>query len=188
MDMKHEPLSSLNCVLHWYALYVRSKRERAVETALRDKGFETYLPMIRETRMYSSKKRTAEVPCFPNYLFCKIDPADRLPVMITPDLYSIVGNGHSPVSIPDSEIQALKAMINSRYSLERHSHLSAGERVLISAGPLAGVEGVLLRTGNSPRVAVSISLLCRSISAEVDTCNIIRVAAAPPVIYRAGAA
>lgn len=186
--MKHEPMSSLNCVLQWFALYVRSRRERAVETALRDKGYETYLPMIGETRIYGNKKRTAEVPCFPNYLFCKIDPTDRLAVVITPDLYSIVGNGASPESIPDSEINALKAMINSRYSLERHSHLTVGERVLITGGPLAGVEGVLLRTGNSPRVAVSISLLCRSLSAEVDSGDIIRVAAPSPVIYRAGAA
>jgi transcription antitermination factor NusG len=186
--MKHEPMSSLNCVLQWFALYVRSRRERPVEAALRDKGFETYLPIIGETRVYSNKKRTAEVPCFPNYLFCRLDPTDRLPVITTPDIYSIVGRGASPEPIPDSEVNGLKAMINSRYSLERHSHLTAGERVLITGGPLAGVEGVLLRTGNSPRVAVSISLLCRSISAEVDSGDIIRVAAAPTVIYRAGAA
>jgi transcription antitermination factor NusG len=186
--MRTEPMSSLNCVFQWFALYVRSKRERAVEAALRDKGYETYLPMLEESRVYGKKRRTAEVPCFPNYLFCRLDPTNRFSVVTTPDLYSIVGNGGSPTSIPDSEVSGLKAMINSRYSLEQHSHLTVGERVLITGGPLSGVEGVLLRTGNSPRVAVSISLLCRSISAEVNTSDIIRVAAASPVVYRAGAA
>lgn len=49
--------------------------------------------------------------------------------------------------------------------------ISAGDLVRITGGALAGLEGVLLpynRDNPSARVAVSINLLQRSVSAEVD--------------------
>jgi transcriptional antiterminator NusG len=162
-----------NDSLAWFALYVRTRRECTVQACLAEKGYETFLPMMVETRVYGRKKRKAEVPCFPSYLFCRLNPHDRLFVMTTPDVYSIVRRGASPEAIPDSELNALKVMINSHAPIERHPHLTAGDPVFIASGPLAGIEGVLLRVGNSQRVAVSISLLRRSVSAEVDCDDVV---------------
>jgi transcription antitermination factor NusG len=183
LNMNDETVSSTRSSLPWFALYVRTRRERAVETALTEKGYETYLPMMSETRCYGNKKRNAEIPCFPSYLFCRVNPVDRLPVMTTPDVYSMVRRGTSLESIPDSELDALKIMISSRSPLERYPHLTTGDRVCITRGPLAGIEGVLLRVGNSQRVAVSIGLLRRSISAEVDSDDIMPAGPVSPALY-----
>lgn len=159
--------------LAWFALFVRTRRERAVESALVEKGYDTYLPLMLERRHYNNKRRMVEVPCFPGYLFCKLDPADRLPLVMTPDLYGIVRCGHALESIPEAEIGALKVMTASGFSLERYSHLAAGDLVFITRGPLAGIQGVLLRSGNRQRIAVSIVLLHRSVSAEVNFDDIV---------------
>jgi transcription antitermination factor NusG len=168
----------------WFALSVRTRRERAVEAALLDKRYETFLPMMVESRQYDRKIRTAEVPCFPGYIFCRFDLQDRLAVLVTPNIYHIVGNGASLEPIPDSEMNAIKLMVTSNFrsTLMRHSSIVAGERVLIARGPLAGVEGELVRSGPSARVVVSISLLHRSISAEVDYEDLIPLNSMPPLI------
>jgi len=168
----------------WFALYVRTRRERTVEASLKEKGYETYLPLMSERRYYNSKKRCVEVPCFPGYLFCRLDPINRLSLMMTPDIYSVVRRGNELEPIPDSELNALKVVLTSGISLERYAHLSAGDEVYIRRGPLAGIQGVLLRTGTSQRVAVSITLLQRSVSAEVDCDDIAPVTSYPigPVI------
>ena len=185
--MNQQALSTGTRLL-WFALYVRTRRERAVEQTLVEKGYETFLPTIAERRIYGTKKMNAEVPCFPSYLFCRFNPFDRLSVLTTPHVYGVISNGRSPESIPESELNAIKVMLNSRSSIERHCHPSVGERVVITRGPLAGIEGVLLRTGNSRRVALSVTLLRRSISAEVDPADVIPVNSISPGVCQSGAA
>jgi len=46
--------------------------------------------------------------------------------------------------------------------------LELGHRVLIERGPLAGVEGILDEVKGKYRLVVSVQLLQRSVSAEVD--------------------
>jgi len=46
--------------------------------------------------------------------------------------------------------------------------VTPGEVVLVKSGPLAGVEGVVVLVKGSTRVIVSIGLLNRGVSAEVD--------------------
>jgi transcription antitermination factor NusG len=174
--MECETISAMAKRQSWFALYVRTRRERTVAASLVEKGYETYLPLMSEKRYYSKKTRSVGVPCFPGYLFCRLDPINRLSLMMTPDIYSIVKRGTELEAIPDTEISALKVLLASGTSLERYTHLSAGDEVYIRRGPLAGIQGVLLRTGCSQRVAVSITLLQRSVSAEVDYDDIAPVA------------
>ena len=152
----------------WFALLVRTHRERSVEMLLRHKGFEVFLPVTTETRHYSGKKRHLEVPCFPGYVFCRFDPEDRLPIMTTPDIYRVIGNGKRPEPVPDSEIEYLRLLTSSGAHVERHPYVSVGERVHVQSGPLAGLTGILVGLKGCQRVVVSITLLRRAVAAEVS--------------------
>ena len=49
-----------------------------------------------------------------------------------------------------------------------HPCLSVGQRIRIEYGSLAGLEGVLERNGREHRIVVSVHLLQRSVSIEID--------------------
>jgi transcription antitermination factor NusG len=69
--------------------------------------------------------------------------------------------------VPDDEIETLRRGVDlSR--VEPHSYLVVGERVRINAGPLAGMEGVLIRKKNSFRVVLTLSLIMQSVAVELD--------------------
>ena len=92
----------------WFALRVRNRHEYLVSTTLGNKGYETFLPVYKVRRQWSDRSKAASLPLFPTYLFCRLDPENRLPVLVTPGVLAIVGTGKRPVPIEEDEIEAVR--------------------------------------------------------------------------------
>jgi transcription antitermination factor NusG len=152
----------------WYAIRVRSKFERAVSAALSGKGYDEYLPLYHSRRKWSDRSKDLELPLFPGYVFCRFDVQVRLPIITTPGVISIVGTGRIPVAISDAEIDAIQTLIRSGLLLQPWPQLAVGSRVVIEQGPLKGLEGVALDIKKKYRLFVSVPLLQRSVSVEID--------------------
>ena len=157
-----------NLTLPWFALHVRSNFERVSSTILESKGLEVYYPSFRSRRRWSDRVKEVEQPLFPGYVFCRFDPHQRLPILTTPGVLSVIGVAKTPAPIDESEITAVQKLVLSGQATRPWPFLSVGQRVLIEKGSLAGVEGILLETRNQYRIVVSISLLQRSVAAEID--------------------
>jgi transcription antitermination factor NusG len=93
---------------------------------------------------------------------------DRLPVLTVPGVVGLVGIGKQPVSIPDPEVDRIRTLVRSGLLVSPWPFLREGDQVLIERGPLAGLDGILQRLKGKLRIVVSISLLQRSVSAEID--------------------
>jgi transcription antitermination factor NusG len=70
--------------------------------------------------------------------------------------------------VPDQEIEHVRTMIQSGLLVTPWPFLHVGQGVLIERGPLAGVEGILQEVKGRFRLVVSIPLLQRSVSTEID--------------------
>ena len=46
------------------------------------------------------------------YVFCKLDPIERMPVLLTPGVLHFVGIGKTPVPVEQSEIAALQKVLS----------------------------------------------------------------------------
>jgi transcription antitermination factor NusG len=152
----------------WYALQVRPRFEKAVASTLLGKGYEGFLPLYRHRARWSDRVKEVHLPLFSGYLFCRFDINKRLPVLVTPGVIQVVGIAKTPHPVDDEEIAALQALVISGLQVEPRSYLSVGERVRVGVGPLAGVEGILTSVKNARRLVISVSLLQRSVSVEVD--------------------
>jgi transcription antitermination factor NusG len=97
-----------------------------------------------------------------------VNPEDRLPVLTIPGAVGLVGFGKGPSAIPDREILSVRKMVDSGLLTGPWPFLAVGQTVLIERGPLAGVEGVLQEVKKALRLVVSIHLLQRSVSAQID--------------------
>jgi transcription antitermination factor NusG len=164
----------------WFAVRTASGREKSVATQLQAKGLEEFLPVYRTRRRYSDRTKELELPLFPGYIFCRFDFNNRLPVLIVPGVQMIVGFGKIPTPVPDDEIAALKRVVASGAAHPHDQYLTVGERVRVKEGSLAGVEGILVDVKNSWRIVLSVELLQRSVSVELDR------AAIEPVPARRG--
>ena len=152
----------------WFAVRVRSNQERIAQAHLRERGYEEFAPSYKSERRWSDRKKEIDQFLFPGYVFCRFNPQDRLPVLTAPGVVDLVGFGNIPEPIAEEEIERVRRMVEFGLLVTPFHFVEVGQAVLIERGPLAGVEGILAEVKGKCRLVVSISLLKRSVSAEVD--------------------
>ena len=169
--------AGLDTMARWFALYTTPRHEKHVSEMLAQRQIETFLPLYRTTRRWKkSRPVVLELPLFPTYVFVRIAREARGGVLGIPGVLSIVGSGREPWPVPDPDIDAIRSGLQMR-KIEPHPYLTAGERVRIKAGVMAGVEGILVRKKNDFRVVLSLDAIMRSVAVEVDADDIEPVSA-----------
>jgi len=152
----------------WFALRVTPRHDKAVAQTLRNNGFEECLPLYRSRRKWADRFKTVELPLFPGYVFCKFDPCRLVPILNTPGVIDIVRAGRTLLTVDELEIDNLKALASSGVNSEPWPYLEIGQKVRIQAGPLFGLEGLLVEVKRAPRLVLSVALLQRSLLVEID--------------------
>jgi transcription antitermination factor NusG len=156
------------CPYAWFALHVHTRRETVVQSALQNKSYETFLPMWKVCRPYSDRVRKVDEAMFPGYLFCRLNPERRLQLLTTPGVYDIVRAGEKFQPVEEAEIADIRRLVESGCAAKPWSFLRTGDRVRVQFGSLAGVEGLLVSEKGADRLILSISMLQRSVSVEID--------------------
>jgi transcription antitermination factor NusG len=154
---------------HWYALHVRPRFEKNVQTHLEEKGYEVFFPTYSVTRQWSDRVKSLQFPLFPGYVFCRFSVNARLPILVTPGVNQVVGAGKTPVMVDETELHTIRQVMESGVAAQPWPYLRVGETVRVETGPLEGLLGIVTRIKNSYRLVVSVSLLMRSVSVELDS-------------------
>src|ERR1035438_2301381 len=95
----------------WFALHIKSNFEKVTATILAAKGLDVYFPSFRSRRRWSDPVKEIELPLFPGYLFCRFDPNNRLPILTTPGVLSVVGVAKTPAPIAEGEIRSVQRIV-----------------------------------------------------------------------------
>ena len=153
----------------WFAIRTSPRWELRASTELFQRGFEIYVPLCHVKHKWSDRTKVVDVPLFPGYLFSRFLMKDRVRVLQASGVKQILGIGETPAPISESEIDNLRTLVDARPVLVPWPYLQAGQRVRVDRGPLAGVQGFVVRAEEgSLRIVVSVDLLQRSVSAEID--------------------
>lgn len=152
----------------WYCIRTRSNCERIVSTALGNRGYKPFVPVYTATRQWSDRVVTATTPLFSCYLFCRFDASRRTPILSAPGVISVLGFAGEPTAIPEAEVDAIRALVESGLPLTPSSYFREGQPVRINQGVLEGVEGTLVKVKGRSRFVVSVPLLQRSVAVEID--------------------
>jgi len=124
---------------------------------LSDKGLEVYLPLLKTLKQWSDRKKWVEEPLFRSYLFVKISEKERLDAIRTDGVVRMITFQGKPVSIPDKQIEAVRAYINEGDDrVEKEDQFVLGDRVEVTHGTLQGLQGIMVETMGKKRVMVEI--------------------------------
>ncbi len=163
----------------WFAVYTNSRHEKCVAKHFDERQIERFLPLYRKVHHWTKRKSVSlDLPLFPNYIFVHIAPQQRTSVLAAPGVLGMVGRGHVASALPDAEIDSIRTGLQL-HKFEPHPYLIAGERVRIKAGPMEGLEGILLRKKNELRVVLTLNLIKRSVAVEVDAQHVEPVISCP---------
>ena len=84
----------------------------------------------------------------------------------------MVGSGDRPEPVPDEEIESLRRLISSSANYVCCPYLKEGMIVEVIRGPLQGVKGRLVREAKPCRLVLSISLIQRAVTVEIDAASV----------------
>jgi transcription termination/antitermination protein NusG len=156
------------CKPRWFVVHTRSRHEKSASELLRRKDIETFLPLYHSTRRWQNGDHEVHLPLFPGYTFVRMALRDRLEVLKVPGVVRLVGVRHTAVPLDDAEVEGLRQALAAGVSVAPHPYLIVGRRVRITAGPLTGREGILVRRRGALRMVLSIDLIQRSVLVDLD--------------------
>ncbi|WP_373500959.1 transcription termination/antitermination protein NusG [Desulfococcus sp.] len=165
MELKIDPLKPA-----WYVLHVKSRFENVVNDGLMNKSFEAFLPKIRVKSRRRDRHKMIDVPLFPGYLFVRtsLEPSLHLEVVKVVGAVRLIGNRTGPpVPVADEVISSLRVMVSADGAVTTGARLKRGDRVMVTAGPFAGIIGVFSRYRGKSRVVVNIDILGQFAAVEV---------------------
>jgi len=160
--------------MSWYAVYTKPRHERKVNAHLAREGIMTFLPEIVRWSRRRDREKRIYYPIFPGYLFINTDlnGGSRLKVIKTRGVVRILGNKGIPTAMPDNQIKAIQKIVDNREAVSPHPYLETGQIVRVISGPLDGVEGIFISEKGRGKLVISVDILHRSVSVEIEEANI----------------
>lgn len=159
----------------WYALYTRHHHEKVIAKALMAKGFAVFLPLYSTLRNWKDRTKVVSLPLFSCYVFVKGGLERQLDILTTSGIHGFVCFAGSPARISQSEIDGIRQVVERSIKIEPHPFIKSGDRVRVKAGPLEGIEGILVRKKNFSRLVLTVELLGKSAAVEVDVSLVERI-------------
>ncbi len=162
-------------LLRWHVLYTRGRHEKAVAQQLEEKKIEVYVPITKQLRQWSDRKKWIDVPLFPNYVFIRANDIILSQSLQTPGVVKIVHFAGKAAVIREIQMKRIKRIIeNSDYSEIEMNENHSGLFVKIKSGPFKGLSGILLEKKGKYKLSVRIEDLNASILVEINLKNIVK--------------
>jgi transcription antitermination factor NusG len=156
----------------WFAAYTCPRHEKYVRRQLDERQIESFLPLYRRTRQWKDRRKQIEFALFPGYVFVRMMEQARLRVLELPGVLRFVSFNGRLAALEEKEIESLRSGLENGVFAEPHPYLRVGRKVRVIRGPVAGLEGVLVRKKDRVRVVVSLPTIMQSIVLEVDATDL----------------
>jgi transcription antitermination factor NusG len=150
----------------WWVAHTRSRNEKALAHDLIGKNINYFLPMTWKVRRRSHRTIRSLLPLFSGYLFFCGNENERIGLLRTNRVANLI-------EVKDQE-KLLDELLQIEYALRAgapltpHKYIKTGQRCRVIAGPLLGLEGIVVTTKNATRLVLQINMLGQAASVEID--------------------
>jgi len=151
----------------WWVLHTRPRAEKTLARRLSERGTGFYLPLYQREWRNRGRLFQSYLPLFPGYVFLHGDRDVRLAALET----NLVAN---VIPVEDQEqlrgdLFRVHHLLTTGAPVTPEERLEPGDAVEITKGPLAGLEGKVLKRGKHLRFVIEVQFLRRAVSAEVES-------------------
>lgn len=153
----------------WRVFYTAARAEMKCERRLDEQSIEVFLPKYRTVRQWSDRKKWITEPLFRNYIFARVDEAERIQVLQTDGIVRCIAFAGRLASLSGEEVEQLKI---AQRCPDKISHLETyrpklGEHVEIKEGPLRGLKGEVVQHRGSTFIVLVVSAIRQAVRVEV---------------------
>ncbi len=155
--------SSQNC---WWAIYTKSRQEKALARFLLSREIPFYLPTVDRTSLIRGRKVRSSNPLFAGYMFLYGSQEERTQCFQSNRISSILPV-HDQQQL-SNDLKDICRLTESEFALTVESRLEPGQRVRVHSGVFQGLEGVIVTRRGKTRLAINVDFLQQGASVEID--------------------
>ena len=153
----------------WIVVRSKPRSEKVAYKELVSKNIEAYLPLLKERRKWSDRKKWVEFPLFSSYLFARIDIKNSIFVLQTQGVNTIIKFGEKIAIVQDDVIKAMRLAIEGGHQLETTEYFVEGNLVEVIAGPMKGISGIVARLKGQSRLIIKIDAIQQALSIQIES-------------------
>ena len=150
----------------WWVAHTKSRNEKALAHDLMAKNISYFLPMTWRVHRHSERTIKALLPLFTGYLFFCGNESERVELLKTNRVANLIEVKDQESLI--HELVRFDQALRAGAPLTPHKYLNKGQWCRVIAGPLLGLEGIILQTKGDTRLLLLINLLGQAASVEID--------------------
>ncbi len=150
----------------WHVLHTRSRQEKIVAADLAAMGIAHFLPLVDQVRYYGRRKARVSAPLFPGYVFLRGSIEQAYQADRTKRIANVIRVAAQEAL--DWELRNLHLALTRQAPLIPYPYLKKGVRVEIRSGPFRGLQGIIEDRTGTDRLILSVDILGRSVSLEID--------------------
>ena len=150
----------------WWVAHTKSRNEKALAQDLICKNINYFLPMSWITRRRSGRKIRSLLPLFSGYLFFCGKENQRIEVLQTNRVANLLVVKDQQGLL--DELSQIEQALRTGATLTPHRYVKKGQYCRVIAGPLADLQGIVIKTKGTTRLLLQIDMLGQSASVEID--------------------
>jgi len=150
----------------WWVAHTRSRNEKALAQDLIRKDISYFLPMSWKVQHRKQRTIRSFLPLFSGYLFFCGNEKQRIELLRTNRVANIIEVKDQQRLL--DELLQIEQALQAGVPIAAHSYIIAGQHCRVIAGPLADLEGIVVKTKNAVRLVLQIDMLGQAASVEID--------------------
>lgn len=151
--------------MQWKALYVASRAEKKVQLRLTELGLNAYVPLKKERKQWSDRKKIVISPLINGYVFVQVNEKVRDEVFKASGVIQYVRWNGADAVVRDKEIEVLKDIEMKGYHTDAGpiDKFETGSRAVISHGQFKGLTGIIERTAGKEVYTINLESIGYSV-------------------------
>ena len=125
----------------WFVAYTKPRCEIKALGYFEIMGINAYVPIYKEVRQWTDRKKIVERPAISGYVFFEIKSLDYELINVNPFIRNIVRFDRKVVEISNVEMELLKTTV--KHGTIDQKKISSGSFVKIQSGPFANKSGIV---------------------------------------------
>jgi transcriptional antiterminator RfaH len=150
----------------WWVAHTKSRNEKALAHDLIAKNVSYFLPMAMKVQRRTHRTHRSLLPLFTGYLFFCGEENDRVELLKTNRVANLL-----EVTDQDGLVQELvrfEQALRVGAPLTPHKYIKKGQLCRVIAGPLLGLEGIVVEHRGGARLVLQIDMLGQAASVEIS--------------------
>ena len=151
---------------NWWVAHTKSRNEKALAHDLISREISYFLPMSWKVRRKSRRTIKSLLPLFGGYLFFCGDENQRTELFRTDRVANLIEVIDQQKLL--DELVQIERVLNTGEPLVPHRHIKIGQKCRVIAGPLMGLQGIVVTTKSATRLVLQVDILGQAASVEID--------------------